>query len=483
MRTVLLMAMLGGLLTMNMSSVFAQPDTLWTRTYGGSGVDVGRSVQQTTDGGYVIVGSTYGAGGSDFWLIKTDDAGDTLWTRTFDESDLDDGRCVQQTTDGGYIIAGNTYEFGPCHNDIYLLKTDANGDRLWNRAFGGSRDDGVGNVQQTTDGGYIITGNTCSYSEGHSDVWLIKTDANGDSLWTRTFGGRFDNDFGSSCQQTSDGGYIIAGGTCSYSVNFSDVWLIKTDGNGDSLWTRIFGRNDFNTDYGFSVRQTSDGGYIIIGTTYFFSGGSSYDVRLIKTDANGDNLWTRTFGGSEHDKGYSVQQTNDGGYIVAGYTSSYGEGHEDVWLIKTDANGNEQWNRTFGGSYYDYGHSVQQTTDGGYIVVGQIMPNGPGSPDVWLIRIDSETSEPVPAKFSLEQNYPNPFNASTVLRYSLPRSGRVRLVVYNVLGQRVGTVFEGVKQAGTHNAVWDGGDVSSGIYFAMLFSGGRSATVKMVLLK
>jgi len=362
---------------------YSEPITVWTKTFGGSGGDEGYSVDQTTDGGYIITGYTlsYGAGGADVWLIKTDANGDTLWTKTFGGSDWDRGYSVKQTADGGYIITGCT-SYGAGGGDVWLIKTDANGDTLWTKTFGGCCWDRGNSVDQTADGGYIITG-WISYEPGETDVWLIKTDANGDTLWTKTFGGSGE-DMGNSVDQTTDGGYIITGYTLPYGAGGGDVWLIKTDANGDTLWTKTFGGSGH--DEGYSVKQTADGGYIIAGYTWSYGAGGG-DVWLIKTDANGDTLWTKTFGGSGHDEGYSVKQTADGGYIITGCTWSYGAGGGDVWLIKTDANGDTLWTKTFGGSCEDRGYSVKQTADGGYIITGYTWSYGAGGPDVWLIKL------------------------------------------------------------------------------------------------
>ena len=354
-------------------------------TFGGDSLDMGYSVQQTNDGGYVLTGSTnsYGNGDSDVYLIKTDVNGDSIWTKTFGGENQDYCNSVQQTTDGGYIITGRTESYGAGNKDVYLIKTDGNGDSLWTKTFGGTSFDNGISVQQTNDGGYIILGGTESYGAGNRDIYLIKTDGNGDSLWTKTFGGT-SQDFGNSVQQTNDGGYIVTGVTESYGAGNKDAYLIKTDASGDSLWTKTFGGSKF--DLGNSVQQTNDGGYIVTGRTASFGAGS-LDVYLIKTDGNGDSLWTKTFGGSSFDLGFSVQQTTDGGYIIIGGTDSYGNGDRDFYLIKTDVNGDLIWTKTFGGIFRDVGSSVQQTTDGGFIITGYTS-SGNGDRDLLLIKAD-----------------------------------------------------------------------------------------------
>jgi hypothetical protein len=366
----------------------------WQKTFGGPANDVGSSAQQTSDGGYIVTGTTESIGSEDIglWLIKTDINGSELWNKTFGKSSgdrsltEDRGSSVKETNDGGFVVIGRTSSFGTGDYDLWLIKTDANGSELWNKTFGGLNDDWGSSVQQTNDGGYIISGTTKSFgAEGSDDVWLIKTDANGNKIWNQTFGGSA-GDWGLSVRQTKDGGYVVTGYTHSLAIGGDDIWLIKTDANGNELWNQTFGGT--TDDWGSSVWQTRDDGYIITGRTSSFGAGGE-DIWLIKIDANGTQLWDKTFGGMKDDWGSSVQQTTDGGYIVAGWTESLGAGGDDVWLIKTDANGNELWNQTFGGSAGDWGLEVQQTGDSGYIVAGWTESLGAGGDDVWLIKTDA----------------------------------------------------------------------------------------------
>jgi len=378
------LAVLLGLLFVSTAVALEPGDTLWTRTYGGDEEDYAECVRQTSDGGYIIAGYTGSVFFFDVYLIKTNDTGDTMWTRTYGGSDDDYAYSVDQTTDGGYIVTGMTNSFGAGDWDIYVVKTDANGDTLWTRTYGGSSSECSWAVQQTTDGGYIIAGYTMSFGAGGDDVYLVKTDANGDTLWTRTYGGD-ESETGRSVEQTTDGGYIIAGRTESFGTGTWDFYLVKTDANGDTVWTRPFGGTDY--DHCNWVQQTADGGYILAGET---QPNWIEKIYLVKTDGNGDTVWTRIY--QENDgSAYSVDQTADGGYIVAGY--KVGFGGPDVYLLKTDPNGNTLWTRGYGGTFFfDEAKSVQETTDGGYIVAGYTY--GAGGSDVWLLRLVGEAPEP-----------------------------------------------------------------------------------------
>jgi len=367
-----------------------KPILEWEKTFGGSHSDQGYSVQQTVDGGFIIAGRTdsYGAGYHDVYLIKTNSKGNLVWQKTFGGSSYDGARSVQESPDGGYIIAGSTESFAYDGEDVYLIRTDSAGHLLWQKTFRDRWDDSANSVWPTTDGGCIVAGWTAV--KGHSpDAYLIKTDPAGNLIWEKTFSGRHSAS-AHSVQQTADGGYIIAGSTRSFGAPH-DVYLLKTNSAGNLIWQKTFGGADY--DYGRSVQQTTDGGFIIAGFTESFGAGDD-DVYLIKTNSAGKLLWQKTFGWTGEDRGYSVRETADGGYIIAGYAWGYLGTGGDVYLIKTDSTGNLIWEQTFGDIFSEEGRSAQQTTDGGYIIVGtrDVLQ----SADVYLIKV-----KPVPAAVML----------------------------------------------------------------------------------
>jgi uncharacterized delta-60 repeat protein len=493
----------------------------FAKTYGVTGSDYAYSVQQTSDGGYIVAGGTasFGAGSVDFLLIKTDANGNIIWVKTYGGISYDNARSVQQTSDGGYIVAGLTSSFGAGNWDVWLIKTDANGNLQWAKTYGGTNYDYAYSVQQTSDGGYIMTGGTASFGAGNWDVWLIKTDANGNLQWAKTYGGT-DDDYAYSVQQTSDGGYILAGVTSSFGAGSWHIWLIKTDAFGNLQWAKTYGVT--GSDYAYSVKQTSDGGYILAGLTYSFGAGDD-DIFLIKTDANGNIIWAKTYGGPGYDEDFSVQQTSDGGYIAAGYTRSFGAGWDDIFLIKTDANGNLQWAKTYGGTDGDYAYSVQQTSDGGYIVAGYTSSFGAGGSDFFLIKTDANgnigscsivqdasptvttpsptvnTPSPFVSSPSPAINSPSPTVTSPTLTVSEPcpflsisescqvviglitpykggikvsESGEFEVKVYNVSGVMVKSI-KGKDEIKI--------ELSRGVYFVEVVSGGKVLREKVVV--
>ena len=364
------------------------PTVQWEKTFGGSEDDIGWSVDKTSDGGFIIAGSTesYGSGNSDVWLIKTNSSGDMQWQQTFGGIDGDSGYCVQETSDSGFVIVGNTIP-----RKVLLIKTNSSGNLQWQNTFGEDYGDYGYCVQQTSDGGFIITGAAQYIFGGYRDVLLIKTNASGTQQWLKTLGGS-DNDSASSVRQTSDGGYVIAASTRSYGAGNNDAWLIKTDISGDIQWQQTFGSS--NNDYASAVRATSDGGFIVTGSTESFGAGGS-DVWLIKTDSSGTSQWQQTYAVNNNDYGQDIQQTLDGGYIITGYTDDGVSSAIDALLIKTDSSGNQVWQKSFGndGGGNDRGLSVQQVSSYEYVTAGW-TESFSTKQEVYLVKVTALAAHP-----------------------------------------------------------------------------------------
>jgi hypothetical protein len=366
-------------------------------TFGGRYDDQGYSLEKTHDGGYIIIGktSTYDRGGGDAWLIKIDKNCNEMWNKTYGGRKSDYGFCGQQTTDGGYIISGGTKSFGNGDHDVWLIKTDDAGKELWNRTFGGDEwDQGYG-VRQATDGGYIIIGGAKSYGWGPNDYWVIKTDNNGIEEWNETYG-LHGYDWGYAIQQTKDGGFIFTGATDTSvkGEHILDIGLIKIDDKGNTEWHKIYHKplGKKRWDEGYGVQQTQDGGYIIAGIahTYDWTESGEGDAWLIKTDKWGRKEWDRVLGGIKCDSFSSVKQTQDAGYILSGWTYSYGSGDSDLWLVKTNSEGKELWDITLGGEKREWAlaHNLQITSDHSYLITGSTRSYGAGSSDAWLMKIE-----------------------------------------------------------------------------------------------
>lgn len=345
----------------------------WWKTYGEEDDDAGFCVEKTYDGGFIVAGIS----GSpritpmvgDLWLLKTDSIGDTLWTKTYTSALDDGGYCVLQTKDSGYVVTGFTNALGAYKGNLWLLKTNPIGDTLWTKIYGeGEWQEGLF-IQETNDGGYIIVGR-----RGDGAIWLLKTDTLGDTLWARSYTLGDYQDRGFCVRQTSDGGYVIAG-----EVDFGytpHLWIIKTDSIGDTLWTCLHHTKDSDQgpgrDKGHCVVETLDGCFVVSGCASNDLGFVA-DLILIKVDSEGNKLWFRNLGGSAfHDIGYrsSVVEAQDGGYVVTGgpYT-----------LIKCDNNGNKLWERSIVGG----GKCIAKLDDGGFIVTGGFER------DLFLCKTDS----------------------------------------------------------------------------------------------
>ena len=373
----------------------SQFEIKWSCTYGGSLDDMASYAQKTADGGFVIIGRTlshakpesYGRIFPDIWLVKTDLEGRTEWSRTFGGSYWDNASSIKQTTDGGYIIAGTTCSNDFGDGDLWLIKTDSSGEEEWNNTFREGKDNKSSCIYQTDDGGYIVLGCTVPYGDKYSDFWLIKVDASGIEQWTQTFGGPKE-DKAEWIEQTVDGGYIVIGWTSSHGSGKNDVWLIKTDKFGEMEWERVFGEEE--SDSASCVQQTNDGGYIIAGqkSTSVLGFG---DAWLIKTDTHGNEEWSHLYSNDAGTYGANhVVQTTDGDYVFTGVKWSYDEGFGDAWIVKVDQIGQVEWQQTFGGDSIDTAFWVHDDNDGGYVLAGNTASSKYNRDNLgyWLFKIE-----------------------------------------------------------------------------------------------
>lgn len=476
------------------SVVLAQPnpDTLWTRSFRDGHRAWAYDIQLTNDGSYIIAGHVEMGDNVliQGYLVKMDSLGSVIWSHNYGGSSFDEFNSVQPTTDGGYIAGGCTQSFGypDGADNFYLVKTNSVGDTLWTRTYGGSSIDRVNCIRQTDDGGYVFTGYSSSSGVISPNCVLFKTDSNGDSLWAHYYGNAF-SEIGNSVEQTSDGGYIIAG----YLVNDQDGdgWLIKTDAEGDTVWTHQYG--GAYSDEFQSVQETADGGFLCGGSTYSYGQSWDSDGYMVKTNSVGDTLWTLACDNTEWDYLYSAHQTEGGYYVATGFTGYEGPTGTDVWLIKADERGDLMWSRTYNSALVaDYAWAMQQTSDGGYILAGCNGGNlEEGAPFCYIVKtgpdeisaVPSPPNRETPDSFILYSPYPNPFNSFALISYQVPSSGYLRLNIYNLLGQVVGTPVNRWHSAGRHSVVWNAGDLPSGIYFCRVNSGDFSQTRKVVLIR
>ena len=360
----------------------------WARAYGGNGDDWANSIQQTVDGGYIVVGYTesFGAGNMDFWILKLSFTGAVEWQRSYGGSGDEEALAVQQTSDEGYIVAGYTDSFGAGRKDIWVLKLTSSGIIEWQQTFGGSRDDWASSIRQADDEGFIIGASSDSWGAGEADFWIIKLDSAGNVDWQKLY--VFDvNAYLKSICLTADGGCIVAGHLTPSVIGRTDLLILKLDSAGLIDWQRCYG--GVSDDWGNSIQQTSEGGYIVAGYTDSFGAGN-YDFWVLKLTSLGNIDWQRTFGKTQADWANSVQQTSDGGYIIAGCTESFGAGYADFWVLKLESSGSIEWQTAYGGGGDDAAFSIQQTGDEGYIAAGVTGSYGAAGLDFLALKLYSD---------------------------------------------------------------------------------------------
>lgn len=466
--------------------LFSQPDTLWTKTYGGGLWDYGWDVYELSNKDLLIIGSTasFGAGYYDLYLIRTDSLGDTIWTKTYGTSDNEFLWSSCKGYIGEYYIVGYKGLIGSGNESVYLFKTNENGDSLWARTYFLGEPSYGFYICPTSDNNYLICATLGTLGCGSEDACIIKVNGNGDTLWTWRFiraGSQIPN---AACN-TFDGNYLIDAGD-----EYADICLIKMTPTGDTLWSRRYGGTPpRQCAY---ITQTLDSNYIIVGYRGEYGSGEE-DVYLLKVDENGDSIWTRIYGGDTSDYGAHIYAMPDTNYLVVGWTRSYGATPGDVYFFKTTNDGGILWTLRYGGNELDCGRRISPIMDGGYLIIGYTESYGAGLADVYLIRLGqepgiSENQRSIKIIAPNLINYPNPAASNCVIHFQTEFPGLVSLEIYDASGRLVRRLMNERKDIGKYTAVWDGTDehgkgCPAGVYFVQLESGGAHDVGKIILVR
>ncbi len=310
---------------------------------------------------------------------------DPLWLHTYGGSGDESAWNLAPVHDGGWILVGFTTTYGSGGQDLYLVRLNSEGDTLWTRAVGGTDDDVGTAVLETPDHGFLAVGFTYSFGAGNDDVYLVKTDSVGQVLWTRTHGGAI-ADEAYDLQSLGNGRYLVAGRTYSFGAGNFDCYLLCIDSLGDTLWTRTYG--GAITDGAESLVPTADGGFVLVGYTYSYGAGN-YDAFAVKVDSAGNFLWQHTYGGPDDDVGTDAAPTADGGLLMVGYSYTYANGPEDAYLVRIRSDGTQAWSSHLGGAGRDEGHAVARIPGGHYLMAGYTYSYGAGDADAWIVELDT----------------------------------------------------------------------------------------------
>lgn len=476
---------------LSINHLYSQPpDTLWTRSIGGEGSQSALAVFPTDDGGFIIGGSITNSGLSDFYLLKTDEDGELIWDLSFGEVDRYEAlTCMIKTTDGGYLMAGKRAEDFPysSYTDIFLIKTDANGSFLWSSIIGEEQESETpASVAQTIDEGYILCGSLWVNSQTVHDVFLRKTNSLGMLEWTEFINfedGKSDN--GHWIEVASDGGYLVTGKTQAFTTNYDDdAFILKTNSAGIVEWLQMHGTAWPYYEAGNMLLKTSDGGLLICG--YRNDDGLDNNWYVVKTDANGNEIWHHIIGGIYHDKAFDACETSDGSYVVTG---TYYIDNWHCFVVKYNSEGDTLWTKMWG----DAGHSlhnydIKQLDDGGYITVGTTISTGE-NPDIYLSRLvpdivgvetPDKHSEKIPIK--LNGMLPNPFDNATVISYEVFSSRQIEIAIYDITGNKMTTVVDEMKNPGIYEVHFIE-YIPAGVYFCKLQSGSLIEVKKLIRTK
>jgi hypothetical protein len=433
----------------------------------------------------------------DVLLLKTDSLGYIQWVKSFGIEFLDEGFSVKQTIDGGYAIGGRAlFITGPNPNsdnqsDIWLIKTDTYGDTVWTQTYGDSGHDYCTWIEQTPDSGYILAGTmnsgrsyppTCflEYTQSATEcAFLLKTDPEGSIIWTKTYAF---GSYGNCVQQTTDGGYILVG--MIVSAGQPDIYVVKTNSFGDTLWTKTIGSSD-SLEFARAIRQLPDG-YVIVGHIGPMPM-AGVDGLLLKTDPSGEVLWQNTYGDSLSDVVNAIELAPDGGFFVVGNTNCMMHVHiGNMWVFKTDPEGIQQWQRIYDLALSDFAWSCTKTNDSAYVVTGLL--GYPLGGDLWLAKIGTETGIEDNPQHTVRQylikNHPNPFKKSTMISYAISQPGFVSMEIYDALGRQIQTLVSRFHSDGAYSVYFDATTFPSGVYFCKLrVRNSIAATHRMLIIR
>jgi hypothetical protein len=471
----------------------AQLDTLWIKTYGGAANDGFRSAIPTADGGAIAVGYTHSMGPADvnMYAVRTDANGDTVWTRAYGGAGMDYAYDVCDAHTGGHVIAGYTTSGGAGHEDVYVVRIDAAGDTVWTRTYGGSEPDEGYSVCATSDGNYVVAGRTDSYGSGFNDLYLVKIDAAGDTVWTRTIGDSL-YEWGQSVCETGDGNIAIAGAKWGVTNNL-DVYVVKLNPEGYLVWDYTYGSTGpIDPDWGTWAIARGDTEVVVAGFRAI-EGRDPLDACFLRVFTDGTDLGYRRYTKAYYQRCNSICLVPEDGFLLCGYTKEETYQTNDLFLLKRVVGSGWVWEQSIGGAGSDWGNSIVHLGGGYYLISGQTGSYGAGGYDAWLLMMKEPTAG-APASHGdawrprLGLPGPNPVEVSATVEFSLPGAMDVEISIYDVFGRCVAVLADGLLPAGEHSRVWDGRNaqgrrVSPGVYLVQMNAGRFSETRKAVVLK
>ena len=345
--------------------------TVWQKTYGGDRGDIAHGIVMLENGDSAIIGEcqSYGAKRTDICVIRINSNGETKWRKIIKQERQDRGMAISRAKDGNLLILGSGKSFNDNYDrDIYVAKVSLDGKTIWEKTFGGDRDEFAGGIAGTDDGGALIVGDSESFSKrGYKDIYIIRIDGKGKVLSEKHIGGDKGEE-AKALTRTSDGNFMMVGSREVSRVGNADFFLMKLDQNGNKIWARTVGEKGHDVLNG--VAPTPDGGIVATGSTRSF-GSEQTDMSVMHFNKDGKLIWHKIYGFKYYDEGNAITMTKDGGFMVAGVTNSMGEGDYDNYIVALDNRGSLIWSDLFGGRNRDMAHGISRTTDGSIIIVGE----------------------------------------------------------------------------------------------------------------